>query len=165
MAAFYPEAGADLAVFTQGLLVYVNANLVALGLTPADVTPLTTALTTFQTALTNQATAANAAQAATENRQIAQANLEQQLQGFNAGMQAAPTVTDQQREGMGLPVYDTEPTPVPPPATRPVLQVDTSQRLEHKISFSDEATPEHRRKPTGVRACQILVQNRRRVAR
>jgi len=153
---FYPESGADLAVFTQSLLVFVNANLIPLGLTPAEVAPLTAALTAFQTSLTNQTTAQNAAQLATENRQISQAALETELQQFNTQMQASPTVTNTQREGMGLPVYDTTRTPVAVPTTRPVLQVDTSQKLQHTISFSDQATPERRRKPEGVRAVKIF---------
>jgi len=45
-------------------------------------------------------------------------------------------------------------TPVSNP-TRPVGKVDTSQRLQHTISFADEATPDVRRKPTGTIGCQI----------
>jgi hypothetical protein len=45
----------------------------------------------------------------------------------------------------------------PAPATRPVAQIDTGQRLRHTINFTDELTPTRRAKPEGVRGCEIWV--------
>lgn len=153
---FYPQAGADMAVFTQSLLAFANANLIPLGLTLPQITPLQNSLTAFQSALLAQTNAQNAAQSATENRQLTQSALEANLQQFNTIIQASPTVTDPQRESMGLPVRKTTRTPTPKPTTRPVLQIDTSQRLQHTISFTDQDSPESRKKPDGVRACKIF---------
>jgi hypothetical protein len=41
------------------------------------------------------------------------------------------------------------------PTTKPVLLVDTSERLQHKITFRDEATPKSRAKPAGVSDIEI----------
>ncbi len=57
----------------------------------------------------------------------------------------------------GVTVPDTTPTPSGPPTTAPVGQVDTSQRLQHTISFSDATTPTSKAKPAGVRGCEIWM--------
>jgi hypothetical protein len=43
----------------------------------------------------------------------------------------------------------------PSNATRQAGKVDTSRRLEHLIHFSDEATPDSKRRPRGVLGCEI----------
>lgn len=42
-------------------------------------------------------------------------------------------------------------------ATRPVISVDTSERVQHTIGFADEATPGDTTKPAGVRSPQTWV--------
>lgn len=44
-----------------------------------------------------------------------------------------------------------------PPSTRPLVRVDTSQRLLHTLRFSDESTPTRRRKPHGVLGAEVWV--------
>jgi hypothetical protein len=43
------------------------------------------------------------------------------------------------------------------PTTRPIVSVDTSQRLRHTINFTDETTPNSRAKPAGAMGCEIWV--------
>jgi len=43
------------------------------------------------------------------------------------------------------------------PTTRPVGQVDTSQRLQHTISWRDESSPNSKAKPAGVRGAEIYL--------
>ena len=72
-------------------------------------------------------------------------------------LQASSDVDDAERAALGITVPDTVPTPVGPPETRPVVKVDTSQRLQHTISFGDELTPTRTAKPAGVRGAQLWV--------
>ena len=76
---------------------------------------------------------------------------------FVARLQASPDVDDAERAALGITVPDTTPTPVGPPETRPVVSVDTSQRLQHTLSFADELTPTRTAKPAGVRGAQVWV--------
>ena len=152
---FYPQSGPELAIFIDSLLAFATANLLAMGLVPADIALLTASQNEFKDSMLTQTNASNAYGLATEQRYINQSAVINELSAFNSMAQDSSVITDPQREGMGLPVYDTTLTPVPVPLTRPVLQIDTSQRLQHTISFSDEATPENRKKPDGVRSCQI----------
>ena len=41
--------------------------------------------------------------------------------------------------------------------SRPVLQVDTSQRLKVTVAFADEGTPTQEAKPYGVIGCEVWV--------
>ncbi|HNQ22639.1 MAG TPA: hypothetical protein PKK06_06045 [Phycisphaerae bacterium] len=64
---------------------------------------------------------------------------------------------DTERAAMGITVPDREGSPEGPPKTRPVVTVDTSQRLQHTIAFADEATPTRKVKPPGVMGAEIWV--------
>lgn len=55
---------------------------------------------------------------------------------------------------LGLPVRDTIHTPVPVPATRPVLIIKL-QKLRHIMGFADEGTPTIEAKPFGVHGIEI----------
>lgn len=44
---------------------------------------------------------------------------------------------------------------LPPTATRPVGNIDTSERFRHTINFADEAAPDLKRNPRGVLGCEI----------
>jgi hypothetical protein len=70
-------------------------------------------------------------------------------------LQNNPAVSDETRVEMGLPILDKTPTRPPVPTTRPILQVDTSQRLQHILSWRDETTVTGKAKPKGVRGAQI----------
>ncbi len=72
-------------------------------------------------------------------------------------LQASAAVDDTERAALGITVRDTTPTPVKAPITRPVVTVDSGQRLQHTISFADEATPTRKGKPGGARGVQIWV--------
>lgn len=64
---------------------------------------------------------------------------------------AANKITDQgERATAGLNTYAERRGRVPAPTTRPILMVDTSQRLQHTIRIADENTPDSRKKPDGV---------------
>jgi len=56
---------------------------------------------------------------------------------------------------LGLPLYSTAHTPVGPIGSRPVIQVDISQRLQHTVKVTDEATPNARRKPDGAMGFEL----------
>ncbi len=64
-------------------------------------------------------------------------------------------LTDQDRNTLGITARSTNRTPTPVPTTKPIAQVDTSKRLEHTISFTDEDGS--LAKPEGVRGCQIWM--------
>jgi len=59
-------------------------------------------------------------------------------------------VSNSDKSNLGLTIVDQTPTPVPPPATSPMLDVLGATPLQHTIRFHDQNTPTSRAKPAGV---------------
>ena len=59
---------------------------------------------------------------------------------------------------MGVPIDDTEPTPVPVPETNPVGEIDKQDVGRHKIFYRNEGGSPGRGKPHGVDFCEIRYQ-------
>jgi len=100
--------------------------------------------------------AQDAAKAATANKDETRTALIAKIRVAAQIAQTDPEVTNQQRAAAGLPVYKTGRTPAPVPTTRPVANVDTSQRLTHVIHFRDEAST-GKAKPKGVQGAEVWV--------
>ena len=102
-------------------------------------------------------TAQAAAQAARQPKDDARAAFEGVIRPLVARLQASPDVDNLERQALGITVRDTVATPSPIPTARPVVSVDTSERLRHTLHFADEATPTRRAKPSGVMGAEIWV--------
>jgi hypothetical protein len=68
-----------------------------------------------------------------------------------------PKVTDGDRVRMGITIRSNSRTPVPAPESFPVGSVDFSVRLQHTISFYDQASAHSNAKPEGVNGCEIYL--------
>lgn len=152
-----PSADTDLSAWVQNFLAYANANLAALGLTVADLADLQVAVTSWGSAYPAHVAAQTAAASARQHKDGVREEIETALRPLVNRIQAAPSVTDAHREGLGITVRATTRSAVGAPTTRPVSTVDTSQRLRHTIAFVDELTPTSRAKPNGVSGCEIWV--------
>ena len=157
MPDYIPPSDGQFDAWQTNFTSYVSVNQAAPGLLPADVTPLTDAQTAWTPAYSGHATAQAAAEAAREDKDGKRTAFEGVIRPLVKRLQASTTVTDTQRQAMGITVRDTTPTPVGPPTTRPVATVDTSERLRHVIEFTDEATPTSKARPAGVMGCEIWV--------
>ena len=139
------------------LLAFITDNRVALGVSTGDLTALTAAQTDWTaTYATHQATQAQALsdRQAKDDARTAYTTL---IRAAVGQMQKNPAVTDTQRQAMSLTVPDTTRTPAGVPASRPLVNIDTSERLRHTLTFTDEATPTSRAKPAGVAACEVWL--------
>ena len=155
---YIPHPDGDFDAWQDNFITYASANAAALGLDPLiDIAPLTAGQTTWTTDRAANTAAQAAAESARQAKDAARGGLEDLIRPLVARLQASPQVDDAERQALGITVRDTIPTPVGPPTTRPVVSVDTSQRLRHTISFADEATPTRKAKPAGVRGAQIWV--------
>ena len=133
---------------------YFSAHAVELGYDAGTVAALNDLWTPYTDAFDALAPAENTYRAAVGTLDAAEANFITEARALSAQMQVNPSITDAQRNGLGLPVRSTTRTAVGVPTTRPVAEVDTSQRLQHTISFRNEGATS-KAKPEGVRACEI----------
>lgn len=154
---FIPRADADLISWVSNFLDYANANSATLGIRAADITALQNTTTDFQTDFANNNAAQASAQAARQKKDDSREPLVALARSLVRQIQATASVTDSQRQSLGLNIKSTTRTAVGEPTTRPVATVDTSQRLRHVISFTDEETPGSRAKPAGTMGCEIWV--------
>ena len=157
MPDYFPSPDAEFNVWLQNFLTYANANLAGLDLTAADLTPLQTADTSWNSAYAAHVAAQAQAQSARQTKDDARSDVEEALRPLVNQIQSTPAVTDSQRQSLGITVRSSTRTAVGPPVTRPVATVDTSQRLRHTIQFVDEPTPNSRAKPDGVSGCEVWV--------
>ena len=157
MSDYIPDSDVEFRAWLKRFLDYASANLAALGLVADDIAPVQAAATAFNTTLDNNDVAQAAARAAREAKDAAGDAVETQVRPLAQRLQASGTVLDAQRHSLGLNVRSTTRTPVALPTTRPVATIDTSQRLQHTISFGDEETPGNRKKPAGVTGCEIWM--------
>lgn len=159
MPDYIPRTDAGFDTWQTQFATYLNANLGALGLPPgdADVAAVNAARTDWQAKYPAHIASQNAARAAREAKDESRATYERAIRRLVARLQTSPSVDDTERRALGITVPDTEPTPVGPPETRPVLEADTSQRLRILVSFFDEGSEGRRAKPAGVSACELWV--------
>lgn len=128
----------------------------AVGITTGQLTALNDALEDCDNATIAVTTAETAYNNAIVVRNAARAVAEPQMRAINRTVQAKLGATgDDLKTTMGLPLHDTTPSRAPAPTTKPVLLVDTSERLQHKITYRDEANPKSRAKPAGVSDIEI----------
>lgn len=154
MADYIPRTDAAFDTWQINFVTYFVANAVALGFALADATALSTAQGDWDVSYAGHTTAQADAKAATGIKDTDRGALIDMIRGFAGQIQANPATTDDQRNGLGITVPDTTPTSVGVPTTRPVLEVDTSQRLQVTVSFRDEFATDTA-KPEGVRGCEI----------
>lgn len=71
-------------------------------------------------------------------------------------IQASPTVTNQMRADLGLPVRDVDPTPWPIPSAPPLLQIEKVVGRTVHIRLIDAANPTERGKPQYVQGASVF---------
>ncbi|MCC6361272.1 MAG: hypothetical protein IT450_21245 [Phycisphaerales bacterium] len=154
MADYLPGPDADFQAWVANFVTYANANLIALGLTAGDMTPITTGQTAFNTDFADHVAAKAAAMAARQAKDDARAALTAAIRPLVRRLQAAPQVDDAERAALGITVRQ-NPAPIGPPTTAPLVSVECGNRLQHTLRFVDASTPTRRAKPPGVLGVEI----------
>ena len=130
----------------------MNGNLAGYpGVTQAQVDDLKSFKDTFNVDLTAHIAAQAAAKSKTQTKDASRKIVEDQLRTLrNIAKSAGASEADM--AALGIPAASQK---APPNATRPAVRVDTSQRLQHKIHWTEESTPDNKRKPIGAMGAEI----------
>lgn len=155
--SFIPATDVDFSTWSANFKTYLVANYAALGLLVGDSTSYTTLDTAYQAAFTAATNPATRTSATVATKVTARANAVFSARQLAAKVQANPAVTNTQRTALGITVRDATHTPVPPPATSPIVAIAAFQPLRHVCRFSDEATPLSRSKPVGSTGLAVYV--------
>jgi len=154
---FFPQGDADFTAWGDQFNSYVQANFAALGLSAAEATGLNSAWFRFRIGYLAHVKARAGAAAATAEKAESRAEFETLLRPAVRRIQTFGATTDAQRGQMGITIPDRTRTPIGPPTSRPLVKVDFSKRLSHRIAFTDEGTPQRRTKPKRVLGAELWV--------
>ena len=107
---YIPQNDTQLQAWLTNFVAVLDANLATVGLAAADVAPLSTAKTAFDTAVTAQVTAQDVANAAVQTKKTRRTTLEQTLRPLVRRVQNHPGMTDGLRGNLGITVPDRTPS-------------------------------------------------------
>lgn len=145
-----PQRDNDLDAYVLNWKTLLTATPANYGLVAGDAVAISAQYTTFHAALLLVQNPATKTQVTVLAKDIARASMKVLLRAQYGIIKANPAVTDALKTGIGVRVSDPVPTPIPPPATYPVLAVINSAPLEHEINMRDNLTPTRRAKPAGT---------------
>lgn len=97
------------------------------------------------------------AKTARQRKDQTQADATQVIRGIARLLQAEPSLTDEHRKALRLPVRDRVRTRQTAPPTAPLVMIDASQRLEHRLVICDPVRGNRRSKPPGAMGCEVWM--------
>lgn len=157
MADYIPQSDGDFDAWQMNFRNKLTASPATYGIDQATADQIKALSNAWDTKYDKSVSAQEAARAAVGEKDAARGAFIALIRPTVARIQVDPAVSDGSKQAAGLPIRSTSRSPNPPPDTRPLVDVDASQRLRHIVKFRDEATPRSTAKPHGVRACQVWV--------
>lgn len=153
---FLPSTDADLSPWLTNYVTLLTANPTDYGLLAGDATAVGALNDDYQAALTlrvDPSTNSSAAVADLHDKRVAVKAL---VRTQARVIRAYTSITSLLLSGIGLTVADTDPTPIPAPATKPVLAVERYESNQHVLRLRDESTPTSSKKADGAWAAEIF---------
>ncbi len=154
---YMPSSDAGFDIFQSNFIGGVQPKLAVWGIPTADFTALVSLSVAWNTAW------AKAKNKDTRNRADVQAKKDAK-KAYLSGLRRFVMqwlafnnkVSNANREGLGLNVKDTEPTPMPIPNRAPDVTIEEIRHLVHKLRLTDPENPHTQSKPKGVRSIQVF---------
>ena len=148
----FPSKEADLNLYFIFVVPYLIDNSKRLNVSDTNATLATDALNLWMQIFPVSQNSNMRTKTIVENKDAAKNSLMQILRSIYGDIPQS-ALTSEDRNTLNIKAKNTSKTPAPVPATHPVGQVNTNNRLEHSISYTDENGSHG--KPAGVRGCQI----------
>ena len=156
MGSFIPTDQAEFDEWADVFKIYVTANYAALGLTVNQKQEILNVCLASHVSFGEKQEQENIYRGKVEEDRANRETLLQVLRKYSRHLQGRAETTDTQREGLGLPVWDKQPTPVGVPTIAPELEIDFSQRLQHTVHAGTNPQNENlNKKPKGVGSIEL----------
>lgn len=152
-----PQSDQGLNAFAANFDTKITATPTAYGLVAADATAYHALATDYATRLATAVNPATRTKVTVAAKNTSKAALVAKTRTLAKVVNAYPPITNAQRAELGLNLRDSTPTPIPPPATRPIISFDTTGPLVSKLRIADELSPSSRAKPSGAIGCEVWV--------
>ncbi len=153
---YIPRKTGDYFLWQQNFTTVAQANLVALGVSAAEMTPIVTAQGEFETNMLAVEPADAEAKAAKQARDDSRDVEETLIRRIVRKIQANPSVSDQLKQQLAITVAQ-EPTVAPVPTSKPNPDVEDVEGLQQVLRMSDSVTG-RRARPAGVKGIEARMQ-------
>jgi hypothetical protein len=150
MADYVPSRQAEYRDWVDDFVAKLVASPTTYGFVASDLTPLSAALSAFDSAFDLAVDPATRTRGVVNDKEVKRASLTALIRSFARRIQANPAVTDQQKIDLGLPIHDADPSAGGEPTTRPVMSVVGAVNNDVVVRIVDELTPTRRGKPAGT---------------
>ena len=150
MSTFLPSKDQDLNAWAANFDTKITATPTAYGLIAGDATAFHGLAQDFDARLAAAVNPATRTKVTIQQKEISRAALRAKARALARIVNAYPAITNAQRAELGLTVRDTIPTPIPAPATQPVVNIEGSGGGQSLLRLADETSPNRRAKPSGV---------------
>ena len=158
MADYIPKTDAEYNVWQFNLIDILSENATAWGIPAEVITSLKATQARWTAAYDKASNKQNRTAADVITKNEAGGDFTKEIRDtVQQWLVRNPKVTDADRVRMGITVRSNNHTPVPAPESFPVGSVDFSVRLQHTISFYDQASAHSNAKPEGVTGCEIYL--------
>ena len=158
MADYIPSTDADFNVWQFNLIEFIVANATAWGIPPEDVASLQSSQARWAAAYDKASNKQNRTAADVQTKKDSKSSFTKDIRDMVQQWLARNSkVTDTDRVKMGIAVRTSSHTTIGVPDSYPVAEVNFSMRLQHKLTFYDQATAHSNAKPEGVTGCEIYV--------
>lgn len=157
MSDFVPSTDAAFLTWMNNYAAVLSAEFLAYGLTAADATAIQNAADAYADAFPIASDPNTRTPVAVSTKDDTRNAAKATARAYAQQIQANAGVSNAQLTALGLPIHDTDPTPVPTPSTSPILAVIGATPLSHTLRYSDQNTPDSRAKPPGAWALELWV--------
>lgn len=156
MADWLPNRDTQLLPWARNFAQRIQAAPASYFFTPAEATALTTAFNAYDTNLATALNPATRTKTAVTNKDLSRAQLVAIIRSYAKRLQANPAITAAQKNDLQLPIYSTSRTPIPPPGTKPMLNILSVRGSSFLILLKDSGDPERRARPVGVAEAEVF---------
>ena len=157
MADYLPRRDADLVSFSGNYSAKISLVPEVYGFVAADATELAGLVAAYNSACTEAKDPATRTKSRIISKDQCKANLVAMLRSMSQRIQVNPAVTAEQKNDLGLPIWDREPSSVPTPPSKPVISLVAMSGNQHLIRIIDEATPTSRAKPWYAAGAEVYA--------
>ena len=153
---FVPTADGEFDAWLANFVAFANTNLAKLGVSAGDMGAVVATRNAWSSRYAAHGTAKATAQSARSDKDKARENVLALVRPMVRRIQATATVTNAERDALGITISDGTKTAAAVPTTAPICHIGNGERLRHVIGFRDSENPSRRSKPAGVKAVEIF---------
>lgn len=150
MSGYIPTKDADLDTWASNWSTKVTAAPATYGLTAPIAVVVAALFATWHAAYLAATAPTTRSPTTVAAKDSAKGAMVPILRLYSQQVKANDTVSNANKEALGIHIDDTVPTPIPPPTTHPIVTVVSSGTQSMVLRFADEVSPASRRRPFGA---------------